>query len=85
MKSEIDLIDNVLRKIVIPRYDAIIDVKVGYYEQANFFHVTIFVDPDISNSEAGKIVKDTETLYKMITGKPSVMVNFTKSKKNERP
>jgi len=81
MKSEIDLIDNVLRKIVIPRYDAIIDVKVGYYEQANFFHVTIFVDPDISNSEAGKIVNDTETLYKMITGEPSIMVDFTKSKK----
>ena len=83
MKSEIDIIDNVLRKIVIPAYDVVNDVKVDYYEHGHFFHVTYFANPDISNSEAGKIVNDTETLYKMITGKSPIMVDFAKSKRKK--
>jgi hypothetical protein len=76
MKTEIEIFENVLRKILVPAFDVIKDLELELWEGTDYFLVTYFVDPTISNSDAGKIVTETNKLLRMIDGDFTVRVDF---------
>jgi hypothetical protein len=66
MDNTADILDNVLRKIILPKFDEILEVRVTQLGLGPHFYVIYYYDKNLSRKTVYESTTDTVTLFRMI-------------------
>jgi len=62
-----EALENLLRKVVLPINDRLVDVKVSKKSKNNFYIITYYINDRIDYHDAFIIERETNTLFNMLS------------------
>jgi len=66
MDNTAEILDNVLRKIILPKFDELVEVRVTQLGLGAYFYVIYYFDKTLSSKTVYESTTETVSLFRMI-------------------